>query len=313
MRVGGPWLNYVVCIDAALVLSGAVLTAYVGVTGLVQRMALDRCMPQLLLHENSLRHTNHWIILGFFLITSSLYVIVDGNILMLGGVYTIAFLGVMSLFAIGNMLMKYKRGSLRRRSRASWPAVLFGLFAIIAGLIGNIAYNLEYLAYFALYFLVTMTVVAIMFTRTRILKMFYFFVSKTALGKYFSVWIQKQMKGINAHHIIFFAKTDELHVLGKAVQYVRDNEITSWMKIVHVYKHEDTVPRNMELHVKMLDKMYPKMRIDLLLVKGEFGPDLVRNLSEQLGVPRNYMFIACPGGNFPHNVSDFGGIRLVTH
>jgi hypothetical protein len=73
------------------------------------------------------------------------------------------------------------------------------------------------------------------------------------------------------------------------------------------------LPRNFELHVKMLDKMYPKMRIDLVLVKGEFGPDLVTRLSEQLGVPKNYMFIACPGGNFPHNVSDFGGIRLVTH
>ena len=47
-----------------LVLSGAVLTAYVGVNGLVKRMALDRCMPQFLLHENSWRKTNHWIIIG---------------------------------------------------------------------------------------------------------------------------------------------------------------------------------------------------------------------------------------------------------
>jgi len=32
----GPWLGYVIGIDAVIVLSGAVLTAYVGVTGLVR-------------------------------------------------------------------------------------------------------------------------------------------------------------------------------------------------------------------------------------------------------------------------------------
>jgi len=312
-RVGGEWLNYIVCIDAFLVLSGAVLTAYVGVTGLVKRMALDRCMPQFFINENSWRHTNHWIIIAFFFITSSLFLIVNGNILTLGGVYTIAFLGVMSLFAIGNMLMKYKRGSLKRKSRASWPAVLFGLCAIVAGLVGNIAYNLEYLAYFALYFAVTVTIVGIMFGRIRLLKFFYFFAAKTALGRYFGGYIQKQMKAINAHHVIFFAKSDDLSVLGKGVQYVRDNEITSWLKIVHVYTDEEEIPKSFELHVKMLDKMYPKMRIDLMLVKGEFGPQLVKRLSAELGIPRNYMFITCPGGNFPHNLSDFGGIRLVTH
>eukprot|EP01118_Nematostelium_gracile_P019976 TRINITY_DN9502_c0_g1_i1.p1 TRINITY_DN9502_c0_g1~~TRINITY_DN9502_c0_g1_i1.p1 ORF type:complete len:373 (+),score=86.85 TRINITY_DN9502_c0_g1_i1:90-1208(+) len=45
-RAGGTWLAYLVAIDAVMVLSGAVLTAYVGVVGLVRRMAIDRCLPQ---------------------------------------------------------------------------------------------------------------------------------------------------------------------------------------------------------------------------------------------------------------------------
>ena len=98
-KYGGEWLGYVVAIDAFIVLSGAVLTAYVGVIGLVRRMAMDRCLPEFLLHENSLRHTNHWIIIGFFLLTSSLMIITNGNTIILGGVYTTAFLSVMALFA----------------------------------------------------------------------------------------------------------------------------------------------------------------------------------------------------------------------
>lgn len=96
---GGEWLGWVVGIDAFVVLAGSVLTAYVGVIGLVRRMAMDRCLPEFLLQENKLRGTNHWIILGFFGLTSSLMLITNGNTIILGGVYTTAFLSVMALFA----------------------------------------------------------------------------------------------------------------------------------------------------------------------------------------------------------------------
>jgi amino acid transporter len=42
---GGSWLATLISIDAALVLSGAVLTSFIGVNGLIHRMALDRCLP----------------------------------------------------------------------------------------------------------------------------------------------------------------------------------------------------------------------------------------------------------------------------
>ena len=63
--MGGDTLTLIVVIDAAAVLSGAVLTSFVGVTGLVQRMALDQCLPQFLLKKNR-RGTSHRIIIAFF-------------------------------------------------------------------------------------------------------------------------------------------------------------------------------------------------------------------------------------------------------
>ena len=41
----GTWVS----LDAFMVLSGAVLTAYVGVNGLMKRLAMDRILPQILL------------------------------------------------------------------------------------------------------------------------------------------------------------------------------------------------------------------------------------------------------------------------
>ena len=88
----GDWLSILVSVDGFLVLAGAVLTSYVGVTGLIRRMALDRCLPQFLLHTNRLRGTNHWIILLFFAATSSLYWIVGGDVTTLEGDFILLLL-----------------------------------------------------------------------------------------------------------------------------------------------------------------------------------------------------------------------------
>ena len=72
------------------------------------------CVWQVLLAENSFRRTNHLIPICFFLLCSSLFTILDGRIRSLANVYTLSFLCVMILFALGNMMLKYKRGRIRR-------------------------------------------------------------------------------------------------------------------------------------------------------------------------------------------------------
>lgn len=60
----GQWLEAWISLDAFVVLSGALLTAYVGVSGLIERMASDRVLPQILLRRNRWRDTPHNIIFG---------------------------------------------------------------------------------------------------------------------------------------------------------------------------------------------------------------------------------------------------------
>jgi hypothetical protein len=64
--------------------------------------------------------------------------------------------------------------------------------------------------------------------------------------------------------MIFFAKTDNLEILNKAVLYVRDNELTNCFRVVHVYESEEKIPPHMSEYVNVLDKMYPKIKIDLV-------------------------------------------------
>jgi hypothetical protein len=254
------WLTKLISADALLVLSGAVLTSYVGITGLIRRMSYDRCLPMFLSNTNAWRQTNHYIIVGFFLVTSLLHAIVRGNLESLAGVYTISFLSVMSLFAVGNMIMKYKRGTLRRRIYASWPHVILGFLLVFVGLVGEIALNLEHINYFLLYFGITFLIVMLMFSRNRVLKLLIYFGGPRRWQKL----LNEQYRKIEDRPMLFFTRTDDPSVLNKAILYVRENELTNFLKICHVYESEEHIPAMLQANVRFLDRQYPKLCIDLV-------------------------------------------------
>jgi amino acid transporter len=312
----GPRLATLVSADAVLVLSGAVLTSFVGVTGLVRRMALDRCLPQFLLRENRWRGTNHWILLGFFGLCVSILAITQGRIESLAGVYTLAFLAVMALFAVGNMLLKTRRGALPRTERASWPTVTTALLAVLLGLVGNILLDPITLEIFEGYFVVTVALVAVMFLRLEILKIG-LYVSRALVEKMTTAsgWVHavilREMERVNEQAMVYFTKGDNLVTLNEAALYVLDNEQTSRLKVVHVYADEDEIPPHLAGQLKLIDRLYPQLRIDFVAVEGSFGPELVEGLSRRLGVPKNHMFIGTPGDRFPHRIEDLGGVRVV--
>src|SRR5665213_1021384 len=315
-KAAGPALAYWVSIDATLVLSGAVLTSFVGVTGLVRRMSLDRCLPQFLLAQNRWRHTNHWILIAFFALCSSILLASAGDIQVLAGVYTLSFLGVMALFAIGNMLLKVERARLPRSVRASWPAVICALAAVIAGLAGNLLLHPSYVRVFLTYLAVCVGAVAVMFLRVQILRGILAgsragVAGVRASSQWLNALMMAKIRQINSFQVIYFSRGDDLNSLNRAAQYVLKNELTTRMRVIHCYEDQKDIPSTLADNLKTIDHIYPCIRIDLVLVKGAFGPELIERLSRRFGVPKNYMFIGTPGNHFPHSISDLGGVRVI--
>ncbi len=317
---GGDWLGYWVSVDAVLVLSGAVLTSYVGVTGLIRRMALDRCLPQALLRENKWRGTNHWIIIGFFVLSCSIVFITRGDVGTLAGVYTLSFLGVMGLFAVGNMLLKAKRRRLPRAVKASWPGVVVAFFAVCVGWIGNMLIDypmLSRLKIFLIYFGVSVVVVGVTLIRAKILKVVLAttqgIVERTlAVNRSIRDWVFGRLDEVRSQAVIFFTKGDNLANLNRAALYVLQNEESKRLRVIHVFeKEEEIMTEHLSNQLRTLDKAYPELRIDLVLVQGSFSPELIERLSRLFGVPKNYMFIGTPGDRFPHNIAELGGVRLI--
>ena len=120
---GGKYLATLISINAVTVLSGAVLTSFVGVNGLIKRMTLDRILPNYFLKENK-KGSTYRILALFFLLCISVLFVTNGEIGPLAGVYALSFLTVMAFFAIGNILLKLRRTKLPRPEIASPFSVL---------------------------------------------------------------------------------------------------------------------------------------------------------------------------------------------
>jgi len=317
---GGVWLQKLVAMNAFLVLSGAVLTSYVGVVGLTRRLALDACLPEILLHQNRLRGTNHNIIIGFLLICTSMYIILQGDTAVLSKVYSVSFLGLMITFCLGNLMLKTKRKQLPRDERAPIWSVLLGMLLVSVGLTSTIVKEAWILKVFLVYYICCLLLVAIMFWRNKVLKMVYRVVVYgqrlaccTSYVDHCLTSMESDIQLINSRPLIFLTKGLSSAVMNKAIMYVLDNEDTQFLKFVHFKAPGEEAPQNFEKTVRFLDRIYPKIKVDMVIVEGSFTPENVYALSEILGIPRNRMFMACPSVELRQTVASLGGVRVITH
>lgn len=183
-------------------------------------------------------------------------------------------------------------------------------------LVGNVMSSTEQAMIFLAYFAAAIAAVGLMFSRITILKGLLFtgrmiHEKVRALNESVAAWTTGKIDEINSRSVIFFTRGDGPANLRRAIEYVLANEHTNNLIVVHVYQDEATIPAQLADQLRTLDEIFPEIRIDFVAVQGKFGPELIDRLSGRLDVPKNYMFIGCPGDHFPHNLGDLGGVRLI--
>jgi amino acid transporter len=310
--IGGQTFKLIIVLDATAVLSGAVLTSFVGITGLVHRMALDQCLPQFLLKKNR-RGTSHRIIIAFFLLCSSILLVTKGSLLSLAGVYTISFLGVMTLFGLGDILLKTRRKELKRTYRAGWGTVIFAITATSLGLVGNIFIDYKNLLYFLQYFVPTIFLVVIMYLRIPILKTM-LQVLNNFMTK-FLVWrtqIIDQITAITEQRLVLFARGGDLGRLHVAFDYIMKNESSRSLVLFHLYANPGHSEEEVIKHsLKTMEEIFPALKVKLVAREGKFGPEIINAVSEEFGVPTNNIFVGAPEEKHAFSVQDLGGVRVI--
>jgi len=254
---------------------------------------------------------------------ASILFITEGHVDELAGVYTISFLSVMALFAIGNILLKIKRAKLPRPERASWLSVLIALTAVLIALVGNIIREPKpgqpaSIVIFLEYFIPALFVIGIMLNRVALLDALLHFIEimYVPIMKMVQRIDQKILSTIDAiesQEFVFFTRGDNLANLNRVLLYIKNNEHTRRLKIVHVVGDDEDpeVLKKLERDIEFLDREYPEIDIQFVKIKGKFGPELIQKLSKEWGIPVNFMFIGSPGDRFPYRIEELGGVRLI--
>jgi len=308
--MGGNIFQYSVVIDAFLVLAGAVLTAFVGVSGLIYRMTTDGCLPNFLTRENS-RGAYPYIVGLFFLFCTSILLLTKGNLLSLAGVYTIAFLSVMSLFALGNLIMRETRTELKRTYHAPLIFVLLAFAATVAGVFGNIRISPQNIEYFAIYFVPT---IAVVFLFLRIDWFFLFLLRFTAYFRKIDDMVLQHFEDVTSgKFVVFIRHLDRLYPI---LEYINNNETGRNIILIHCSGeniHDNKSLEELRNVVPNLQKVgaFPHFNIRVVHKTGTFGPEMIDKVSKEFKIRKNRILIGSIHKEHPFDYDELGGVRII--
>lgn len=313
LAIGGVLLQYLIVIDAFLVLSGAVLTSFVGISGLVSRMALDDCLP-LFLSKTNKKGSFPRIIWAFFALCSSILLITQGNLLSLAGVYTIAFLSVMTMFAFGNLILKEARTELKRTFRAPRRIVIPAMIATLLGIVGNIHIDPANLEYFELYFIPALVLVLTIIYKDAAVRLL---VRATRRWPNTQGYILKRFRAMaEGTFVVFLHNPAQFY---HHLQYINKNETGKNIIVVHCDCHCEPVLMRTQEFLKLKESMpylqtlgvFPHFNMTFDYVKKRFSPDIVDAISKKYKISKNRILIGSLHGHHPFNYEDFGGVRII--
>ncbi len=314
MQIGGIALKYLIVADAFMVLSGAVLASFVGASGLLYRMTLDHCFPSsILLPKMKNRNQNTTrIIIAFALLCSSILFITHGDLLSLAGVYTISFLGVMTLFAIGNVILRSNRPDLKRTYRSPIIYAVIAAGATIAGIVGNILIDPRNLTFFLLYFLPVISLVMAMIYRDYLLEWLLTIVQDFPfLASRVEPWLHHVIRP----RILLFAHHP--HKLYRALEYIKKNETSRNITVIFCKEQSENSTLLLEKFAKYIETfkeahVFENLNIDLV-VENElsFGPELVRVYASRFKIQRNNIFIGSIHDSHDFSFESLGGVRII--
>jgi hypothetical protein len=126
------------------------------------------------------------------------------------------------------------------------------------------------------YLSVTLGVIALMFLRLELLRMV-LAVSRAVVDRTLAIhtWVRvtilRRIQEINSLAVVYFSKGDAADVLNRAALYVLQNEQTNHLKVVYVYDRESDIPASLAEQLSMIDRLYPRLRVDFIAVHARSG------------------------------------------
>jgi len=312
-RVWGPEkMGLLLALDAVIVLAGGLLASLLGGTALIRQLALDRYLPP------GLKEKSLWAPVALVAFGCGLLGLAEGDLSLLSGVFSLAFLLWLLCVAATHLCLLCQKPFWPRAQRQGWPFTLWGFGAALVGFIGVALQDPRRLGLF-LIFLATHLLLLLLFLHRLQLSRGLLAISRllpAPLDPLLSAPLLRIVQHLQwSFSMVFFTSSADLHVLNEVIGYVRGREKCSQLLLVHVISpsSEPQVGLQLKEILSLLDHLYPKMKIDLLLLQCEHGlcPQLIHWLSQDTGISPSSMFIWSPSHAFPYSMAALGGVRTI--
>ncbi|KAJ7122407.1 amino acid permease-domain-containing protein [Mycena epipterygia] len=313
----GKWLRKCVVANAIIVLSGGVLIGILGVCELLKKLAHDGIAPRSFLNVLRLTDAPYISVLAFTACNVVMYASAGGSLSIVSKMFSLVWLTVMALFPITLLLLRFNRGPLPRNCKTPLSVMVLALMLTALVFAGNITIDPSTAGYFTAYFIGVMAVFVATQNQVQLLQLIYWTYDQYPTLHRFSItkmWgksLVRVMGRLKHKPICILVKTDEINYLLHLILYVRENEETSCVKIVHFCDEEVGIPSELEANAKILDEAFPEITIDLIIVQDSFVPANVLSLAHRLQIPASLMFMGCPGAKSRYPVAEFG-TRLIS-
>eukprot|EP00927_Polykrikos_kofoidii_P078295 TRINITY_DN75138_c0_g1_i1.p1 TRINITY_DN75138_c0_g1~~TRINITY_DN75138_c0_g1_i1.p1 ORF type:complete len:707 (-),score=86.73 TRINITY_DN75138_c0_g1_i1:127-2247(-) len=311
----GRKLEITVSIDAFMNLASAILTSFVGVGGLVSRMAGDRCLPLAFAHPI---WGDRLTTIIFMCMCISMVLTLQGDSSKLAACYSFAFLTVMLLFAMSLFILQMNRPKLPRAMKNNLLIPFMAAVLCLVALVSAIYTHRNVLKIFVMYFGILIGAVGMFLYRLSLLKALLKLLESNRFSRGCVPAALALINRVKAESsVVYFAKTANISRLNKAIQYIHTNEDTNYVRVVHIHNETtgNTNPlqkERLELFIGLLDSIYPSIRIDLVFVQGRFGASMIDYLSRSWSVSPSLMFINCPRSELPgQRLTDLRGVRVI--
>ncbi len=306
-QVGGIFLLGWIAIDAFLVLCGAVLTSYVGVSGLINRMSLDGCLPSLLNKTNK-QQSHPRIIVSFFVLSCSILYVTNGDLLSLAGVYTISFLSVMTFFGISNLILRINRPDLKRPYHAPFLFVLIAILSTMIGVMGNISIDPRNTGFFLTYFIPAILLTfAVMFQK----QFFASMMKATTWSKSLHRFFKRQYNATTKDRLYVFVHNVER--IATVMEYIQNNEPGHNITLIHCRHAKHELPNQLpDIIEKMrLGGFFKHLNIVIDYIDAPFSPELVDAYARSQRIEKNKILIGSIHHHHEFNYEDLGGVRVI--
>ncbi|KAM0791716.1 hypothetical protein ACM66B_003985 [Microbotryomycetes sp. NB124-2] len=318
----GKWLRIWTSIDSVIILGSTVLTGLISSNSLVVKLAGDSVLPSLF--AKRLAKTGApFVALTFFGVASIvIYASTGCDLAIMSSIFAIVFLSIMCMFPITCLLLSYYRPRLPRpvspaslSSSSTFSLSIFVLVLSLVLIIGNVVASPIILAYLVAYTVVLTVIMTCVSRRNKLLQILFWTVEQTRWTrgkKGLREVIAKSIKVTRTGPVVLFVDGDEIHRLAEMLIYVKQNEETNLVKVVHCFKTAEEIPSELEANCKILDEAFPSITVDLVFIQtDEFSPLIVDAYASRLGIDNSKCLMGSLSCQSRFSLKEFGGVRVV--